>query len=500
MHTRLKVGKELISEDGFNLTTIDYAEFINLGKISDDIFNVENRVGIVTIYINPKGRQHERFFSSSVEYMYAYAKNQNVGKFNMITIDDEKSLQFDLFDEKGKYRLDDFARIRNSTRKEVKPNFWYPIYVSKDLSKISHEYSEGYFTVFPVNSSNEKYTWKVIKETFIINNNKQLYVPKFEDGELRIYNKFYEQQVFKNIWTSKKYFPEFQGTNLLKDILGNNLFTYPKSIYAVYDSLKITAKKTDKILDYFAGSGTTGHATIKLNRDDKGNRKYILVEMGEYFNTVTKPRIQKVIYTDNWKNGKPQDKDGISQMFKYFNLESYEDTLNNLQLKTSQAQQKLLDTNSNMQEEYLLQYMLDVESRDQLLNIEAFKNPFSYKLNITENNELVPTNVDLVETFNYLIGLHVKRVQRSGAFKTVEGVTNTGDKALVIWRNLEDSNNEDLNAFVKKMDYNLRDGEFDTIYVNGDNNLANLRQDEETWKVLLLEEVFFTAMFDVKDI
>ena len=58
----------------------------------------------------------------------------------------------------------------------------------------------------------------------------------------------------------------------------------------------------------------------------------------------------------------------------------------------------------------------------------------------------------------------------------------------------------DLNTFVKKMDYNLRDGEFDTVYVNGDNNLANLRQDEETWKVLLLEEVFFTAMFDVKDI
>ena len=70
----------------------------------------------------------------------------------------------------------------------------------------------------------------------------------------------------------------------------------------------------------------------------------------------------------------------------------------------------------------------------------------------------------------------------------------------MIWRNLEESNNDDLNAFVKKMDYNLRDGEFDTVYVNGDNNLANLRQDEENWKVLLLEEVFFTLMFDVKDV
>ena len=187
-------------------------------------------------------------------------------------------------------------------------------------------------------------------------------------------------------------------------------------------------------------------------------------------------------------------------MFKYFNLESYEDALNNLELKPNQAQQQLLDNNPDLKEDYQLQYMLDVESRDHLMNLDAFKNPFKYQLNITENNELVPTAVDLVETFNYLIGLHVKRVQRQGAFKTVEGVTNVGDKTLVIWRNLEESDNDDLNAFVKKMDYNLRDGEFDTIYVNGDNNLANLRQDEETWKVVLLEEVFFTAMFDVKDI
>jgi adenine-specific DNA-methyltransferase len=222
--------------------------------------------------------------------------------------------------------------------------------------------------------------------------------------------------------------------------------------------------------------------------------------MGEHFHTALIPRTIKNIYSSNWKSGKPQDKDGISQMFKYFNLESYEDALNNLQLKPNQAQQQVLDTNTGMQQEYLLQYMLDVESREHLMNIKAFKNPFNYKLNITENNELVPTIVDLVETFNYLIGLHVKQIHRTGAFKTVEGVTNDGDKVLVVWRNLEESNNEDLNTFVKKMDYNLRDGEFDTIYVNGDNNLSNLRQDEETWKVLLLEEVFFTAMFDVKDV
>lgn len=501
MDSRIKIGKELLKNEGFKFITIDYAEFLNLGKISDSIFGVENRVGIVTIYINPKGRQHERFFSSSVEYMYAYAKDHNSGKFNMVTIDDSKGEEFDQKDDNGKYRLDDFARIRNSTRRSVKPNFWYPIYVSQDLKEISPEKKEGYFEIFPLNNQGEEYTWKVIRDSFIINNKKGLYVANLEEnGTIRIYNKFYEQQVFKNIWTDKKYFPEFQGTNLLKDILGDNPFSYPKSIWAVYDSLKIITSNDDIAIDYFAGSGTTGHAVIKLNRFDNNDRKFILCEMGEYFNLVTKPRIQKVIYSDNWKAGKPKDNEGISHIFKYQDLESYEDVLNNLKLKASTTQSSLL-ANSDFNDEYMLSYMLDVESRDSLLNIDAFKNPFNYKLNITRNNESKETVIDLVETFNYLIGLHVKTIQTIKGFKVITGVTNEREEeTLIIWRNTEEKSNNDLNEFFKKMDFSTRDTEFDRIYVNGDNHLENLRIGDEKWKVVLIEEEFSKRMFDVKDI
>ena len=118
-------------------------------------------------------------------------------------------------------------------------------------------------------------------------------------------------------------------------------------------------------------------------KENNSNIKFILTEMGTYFNKVTKPRVQRIIFSEVWKKGQPSEISGSPAFIKYHNLESYEDALNNLQLKPNQAQQQLLDTNSNMQEEYLLQYMLDVESRDQLLNIEAFKNPFNYNLNIT---------------------------------------------------------------------------------------------------------------------
>ncbi|NRT15279.1 adenine-specific DNA-methyltransferase [Flavobacterium sp. 28A] len=262
----------------------------------------------------------------------------------------------------------------------------------------------------------------------------------------------------------------------------------------------VNHKKDDILLDYFGGSASSGHVVIKLNRVDNGNRKYILMEMGSYFDSITKPRVQKVIYSDNWKNGLPQDKKGISQMFKYMALESYEDTLNNLSLHKTENQQAALELNDKVNEEYLLQYMLDVESREHLFNLEIFKNPFNYQLNVTENNELIPTTVDLVETFNYLIGLKVKKTERIREFKIVSGENLKGDKILVLWRNLEKTTNDDLDKFVEKLDIKVFDGEYDIIYVNGDNNLSNFKKEEESWKVRLIEEEFFNKMFDVKDI
>jgi adenine-specific DNA-methyltransferase len=252
-------------------------------------------------------------------------------------------------------------------------------------------------------------------------------------------------------------------------------------------------------LDYFAGSGTTGHATIKLNREDGGKRKYILVEMGTYFNTVTKPRIQKVIYSDNWKNGKPQDKAGISQIVKYQVLESYEDTLNNLLLPTTNAS-GLLQFNQEAQEEYLLKYMLDVETEGHLFNLQAFKNPFNYQLNVTENNELIPTTVDLIETFNYLIGLYVQRIQRVKDIKLVEGKTRTGEKTLVIWRNLETTSNDETEKVFRKLYDSVRSSEFDQIYINGDHHFENVRLTNDQFKVKLIEDAFFKLMFNSSEL
>lgn len=517
---RVELGKKLLRKDGFNAVTIDYKELWDLGKILDELYSDENRVGIVTIFINPKGRQHEKYFASSTEYMLVYANDIKYGEFNQTTIDASKKSEFNLGDDSGSYRLDDFRRMRTSTLRVNKPKGYYPIYVSANLEKISDIEIEGGYCVYPISDDGTEYTWKIIKDEFAEYNKRKMLVAVRENGKIYIKNKFYEQQVFHNIWTDKKYFPEFNGTNLLKDILGDNPFSYPKSIYAVMDSLKIILDEAGIALDYFAGSGTTGHAVINLNREDNGARKYILVEMGEYFKTVTLPRVKKVIYAKDWKDTKPlQRSSGVSQILKYMQLESYEDALCNIELQKNEGIRNLFG------EDYYINYLLDLEAKDSLLNIGAFRTPFNYSMKITEKNESKQRPVDVVETFNYLIGLNVASQGRvssynaqpaampdyTGAvdlkpaadgiysFQQIDGKLRDGRRALIIWRTIgEDliAGNAALDAYFQKYRINPQDREYDVIYVNGDNNIENLRLDNENWKVMRIEEVFNKKMFE----
>ena len=293
------------------------------------------------------------------------------------------------------------------------------------------------------------------------------------------------------------------GKTLLNSILGNRHgFDTVKPIELVRYLLEAGAKPGSLVLDYFAGSGTTGHATIDLNRKDGGKRKYILVEMGNYFDTVLKPRIEKVVYAKDWKDGKPEAANtGISHCFKYIKLESYEDALNNLELVKTSTQDDLLSKESALREDYMLHYMLEVESRDSLLNLSCFENPFDCKLKIGTGSvgETKDTVIDLVETFNYLLGLRVKHIDTVRGFKAVQGKNPDGEKVLVIWRNVREKSNKALDEFFLKQGYNTRDMEFDLIYVNGDNNLENLKRPDETWKVRLIEEDFLRLMWETRD-
>jgi adenine-specific DNA-methyltransferase len=364
--------------------------------------------------------------------------------------------------------------------------------------------------ILPVDSSGQRRVWRWSDREKILKGAADGdFVIQFNGGtpSVQLKDRIKEGRKPKTIWLDSKYDASSHGTNLLKSMLGERaVFGYPKSLHATRDALHTVVgdDPASTVVDLFGGSGTTAHATIELNRIDEGQRSYVLAEMGEYFDSVLKPRIQKAIYSEDWKDGKPVSREGSSHMFKYIRLESYEDTLNNLELRRTQAQQELLESADDFRRDYLLHYMLEVEAggRTSRLDLEHFEDPFSYKLQISTGSagETRPVEVDLVETFNYLLGLRVRHIDRIRGIRVVQGTSPEGERVLIIWRNTREVSSADLDAFFRKQDFNPRDAEFDVIYVNGDNNLENLRRPDETWKVRLIEEEFLSRMFDVRDV
>lgn len=503
MENRVTKSKPLLKERFVYIAAIDEVENLNLGKAFETIFP-EFQHSIISIIHNPTGQQGNNF-----SYTHEFA--------HFIFPVEGNSIGLENRNDKTREAQPDIRPLRNVSSgknhlRESAANCFYPILIKENRiigfgdvchddfhpGSINVKKGDGVVEIYPIDPSNLESKWVFARDTVetILDELSIKYDSKRDVYDIiRTKSKFR----YKSLWDDKRYSANSWGSVILNNILPDILFLYPKSIYTVKDCIDAGLNNSQQgvILDYFAGSGTTGHATIKLNREDGGKRKYILVEMGTYFNTVTKPRITKVIYSDSWKDGVPQDTNGISQIVKYQTLESYEDVLNNLVLQRKPAVDLFSET---AKDEYQLKYMLELEGRDHLFDIEIFRNPFNYTLNITQNNEQVPMVVDLVETFNYLIGLYVQRIQGvkddKRDIKLVEGKTRDGKKTLVIWRNLELTNNEETRKVFRKIYDGVRSAEFDQIFINGDHHFENIRIGEDNFKVKLIEEVFFKKMFE----
>ena len=293
-------------------------------------------------------------------------------------------------------------------------------------------------------------------------------------------------------WMGEGLVPVEQISDIWDDVLPNDLHNEggvelkkgKKPEKLVNRIFEVSTNEGDLILDYFAGSATSGAVAIK------SKRRFINIEANEYFDNIPLRRLKNTL------NG---DRSGVSNLyqwkgggcFKYIRLEQYEDTLNNLEVNDGFGKPD--------NESYVLRYMLDTETRDSLINTKDFIRPFDYTIKTTRDNELVDTPVDLVDTFNYLIGLHVDSIHwhKDDNICVVEGTTHIEkEHALVIWRNQDVIKNDDLNDFFRKQDYSTLDREFDVIYVNGDNTLPNLKSDEEHWKVRLIEQELMKRMFE----
>ena len=508
--SRLNLSKYLMNNEAVFFASIDDNEMMGIRHCLNDEFKEENLQAQIVIQSNKRGQTYQSI-AKTHEYLFCYGVGKEFEIFELEKEIDKNALK----DNLGHYELWELRNRNPKFGKHNRPNLYYPIYVnpnsvnSEGYALISLEKNDEFnVEIYPLNSSGEYSCWRwgIDKLNMAINqDNFSVVLAKAKkDGGWNIYEKARKGTIkAKSIWYENDVINE-QGTIVLGD-LGFKEFSFPKPVNLIKKALQIGLKDNGLILDYFAGTGTTAHAVINLNREDNGNRKYILVEQGEYFDSVLKPRVQKVIFAKEWKDGKPQSDNGafggVSQIVKVLKLESYEDTLNNLELK--QPASDLFAQNEALQNDYLLHYMLDVESRDSLLNTQHFTKPFDYQLNIatTSAGAYEAKSIDLVETFNYLIGLRVSEIndKRENGLVTVQGTNTSGEKTLVIWRDCEKYDYDKLNRYLDSRDINPQDSEFDVVYINGDHNMPTVFTDSDdsvkTLKVRSIEAEFLSRMF-----
>ncbi len=504
MVDRLLTSRELNTEDGTHSVAIDDTESGNLKNILNIVFGADNYLSTISVEVNPAGQNiRPNVPARSHDYCHIYARDGEQAQLQLRELTEEEIALYKLTDKDGKYLWDNLRRRGGNSRPEDRPGQWFPLYGSLTQNRVSLTPFEGSQEFWPIDPKGERRIWRV---------NPAGAERGIKKGDISIIEKAGRVEIVKKTripkgkkpkthWNDSRYSATTHGTKLLIDILGANKFSYPKSLYLVQDCIQYWCDSSGLVLDFFAGSGTTGHAVINLDRDDdESERKYILVEVGEYFDSVLVSRLKKVVYSTDWQAGRPQNRNtGISHAFKIVRLESYEDTLNNLRLaRTPEQEVALRDANEQQRNEYMLGYFLDVESAGSasLLDVSQFRDPFNYQLQIATSSvgQTRPTSVDLIETFNWLIGLKVKHIDAQKGFVRVTGEKRAGGRTLVIWRTLGDdpvADNQALEQYLAKLEINPADTEYDLIFVNGSHTLNDPHN-----KVHLIEEEFQRRMFE----
>jgi adenine-specific DNA-methyltransferase len=362
MLNRLTIAKEFLRNDGFIAIAIDHYELGYLITLADEIYGRDNRLGIITIINNPMGRNQAKYFSTINDFMLIYSKNHEFAQFNNIILNEDFLKTFDKEDELGKYKLQNFIRLGggDDNLRVNKESFWYPIYVSQDLNEITLTKKENYLEVYPITSTGQERTWKLSKKSTekILH---ELVAERDSNGVIKIMEKYRVEkgQKVPTVWSDKKYNSNHNGIRLLEKIIGNKNFSFPKSLYTVLDTIKLLTGPNDIVMDFHAGSGTTGHAVLQLNKEDGGIRQFILVEqLSEHINVCNK-RIQKILELNNSKFS-----------FIYLELKKYNETFMN-QIEEAKDTRTLLQIWEHMKDKSFFKYNIDLQKFHE--NIEDFK-------------------------------------------------------------------------------------------------------------------------------
>jgi adenine-specific DNA-methyltransferase len=486
MRNRLELSKRTLLRNGVIVIAIDENEQERLGLLLDAVFP-EHEKTCVSIVHNPSGQQGDNF---SYTHEFAYFIYPVGGR---------------IIRQEDREDYEDIRNFRDVTGedslRESAANCFYPILVKDDKiigfgsvcddtfhPKTPNIFRKGnVIEIYPIDPQKIERKWRYARQTVetIVDQLEVKYIARRKVWD--IIRKKTEFN-YKTVWVDSKYSANNHGTQLLNQMFGEAVFTFPKSINTVIECIKASTNENEAsvVFDYFAGSGTTAHAVIQLNRlSSESSMKFILTEMANYFDTVTKPRVQKVVFSDKWKEGKPEtDGKGVSQIFQYLKLEQYEDALNNIEFAKEAPQLSIDD-----QLRYQLTY--GTEGSESLLNVDKFANPFGYTMKIVRMNEVEPEQpIDLVTTFNFFLGIDVRRYvieeHQGREYRIVLGKKRQ-QEYVVVWRKFEEGKLD----LTKEKQWVEQQPWFDKnaiVLCNADNAFG-ARSTEAEFKRIMLEPV-----------
>jgi len=292
IYPRLFLARSLLRDDGVIFVSIDDHEVHHLRMIMDEIFGEENFVAQIVSILNPRGRQSMENIAVTHEYLTVYAKNIKSLTFSKMTLTDEQLKEYREIDKNGKrYRLIGLRKRGAGARKEDVPSLFYPIYYNPNTEDLALEKIDANYTeILPKLEDGSFGRWRWSKSK--VEENKYLLIVKKVKRkrgieEYDIFEKDYlessegiKETKYKSVWTNVEFNYE-KGTELIRELFGKKVYDFPKPLEYIKEIIKLSANDNALILDFFAGSGTTGQAVWDLNKEDGGNRKFILVQLDE---------------------------------------------------------------------------------------------------------------------------------------------------------------------------------------------------------------------------
>ncbi|MSR98483.1 site-specific DNA-methyltransferase [Arthrobacter sp. BL-252-APC-1A] len=287
MYSRLKLARNLLSDDGVLMISIDDNESANLRKIGEEIFGAKNFITQISVQVNPRGRHLDRFVAKTHESLMVFVRNSSSESLTGIVKDGRMAEEYQRSDQRGPYRLLGLRNRNQAFNPQTRPNLYYPLYVSPQDGSVSTNCTEEHTEeVLPDAPDGTPTCWTWGRER--VARDHLMLVAERGHGGWRIFRKDYlygatgevAKTLVKSIWLEREFVNDY-GRKSVKSLFGDALMDFPKSPHFMKRIIDIAAGPGSLILDFFAGSASMAHAVMMANAEDSGARKFIMVQLDE---------------------------------------------------------------------------------------------------------------------------------------------------------------------------------------------------------------------------